>query len=684
MTLPASGPLSLSDIQTEFGGSNPISLNEYYAGGGLVPAGTSGTYGAVPTSGQISVQNFYGTSAIIPVYIEEIFSTYLYTGTGSAQTITNNIDLSANGGLVWIKGRMGTSNHMLWDSVSTASLSSNTTDASGNSGTFITSTSSSGFSINNNSRVSQSTYNFASWTFRKQPKFFDVVTYTGNGSARTIAHNLGSAPGCIMIKCLNDTFDWIVWHRSFAANNQNAFLNTTNAAGAYGVTSSTAPTDTVFSLTTSPYTNQNGSTYVAYLFAHNAGGFGATGSDNVISCGSFTTNGSGNATVNLGYEPQWAMVKTVNSAGTWWMMDTMRGWTANTGNNFQYLQAQSSSAEGAAGTTPINATGFTVAGNNFNSSDTYIYIAIRRGPMKVPTDATKVLQVSTTSTARLIGDIYDSNLNPPDLYIFQRLTPFGAWWSDRLRGWKLFSSRGSDGEEGASYVAQSGKQDELVYVGNWDSALAYANWYFRRAPGFFDTVCYTGTGVNRTVAHNLTVAPELLITKCRNGTSLWMVYDAAGGNTKRLILNGTNTYDVDISYWNNTTPTASVFTLGNSAELNASGSTYVAYLFATCAGVSKVGTYTGTGALQTVNCGFASGVRWVLIKRTDSTGGWYVYDSARGITSGNDPYLFLNNSDGEVTGTNYVDTTSVGFQVTAAAPAGLNANGGTYIFLAIA
>jgi hypothetical protein len=66
MALPSSGPLSLNDIQTEFGGSNPISLNEYYAGGSFVAAGTSGTYGAVPSSGTISIQNFYGTTAFTP------------------------------------------------------------------------------------------------------------------------------------------------------------------------------------------------------------------------------------------------------------------------------------------------------------------------------------------------------------------------------------------------------------------------------------------------------------------------------------------------------------------------------------------------------------------------------------------------------------------------------------------
>ena len=82
MTIPASGPLAMTEIQTEFGGTNPIGLNEYYAGGGLVPAGTTGTYGAVPSSGTLSIQNFYGTSNYIPVYVEELFSTWLYTGTG--------------------------------------------------------------------------------------------------------------------------------------------------------------------------------------------------------------------------------------------------------------------------------------------------------------------------------------------------------------------------------------------------------------------------------------------------------------------------------------------------------------------------------------------------------------------------------------------------------------------------
>jgi hypothetical protein len=127
-----------------------------------------------------------------------------------------------------------------------------------------------------------------------------------------------------------------------------------------------------------------------------------------------------------------------------------------------------------------------------------------------------------------------------------------------------------------------------------------------------------------------------------------------------------------------------VFSLGTSIRANQSGTTYVAYLFATCPGVSKVGSYTGTGTTQTINCGFTGGARFVLIKRTDDIGDWYVWDSARGIVAGNDPYLLLNSTAAEVTSTDYVDTFAAGFELTATAPAAINASGGSYIFLAIA
>jgi len=231
----------------------------------------------------------------------------------------------------------------------------------------------------------------------------------------------------------------------------------------------------------------------------------------------------------------------------------------------------------------------------------------------------------------------------------------------------------------------TGVTNGVLYAGGAGVAGNYPLLYsFRRAPGFFDEVCYTGTASNPGVLnHNLTVAPELMIVKTRSNVNYFAIYSSSLGNTKSLLLPDTGAAAVRTT-WNNTSPTSTTFTVENDSRVYFSGYTYVAYLFATVAGVSKVGSYTGTGALQTVACGFTSGARFVLIKRTDSTGDWYVWDSARGITSGNDPYLLINTTAAEITATNYVDTDATGFKVTAAAPAALNASGGTYIFLAIA
>jgi hypothetical protein len=216
------------------------------------------------------------------------------------------------------------------------------------------------------------------------------------------------------------------------------------------------------------------------------------------------------------------------------------------------------------------------------------------------------------------------------------------------------------------------------------SSNTFINYLFKRAPSFFDVVCYTGNGVaGQTYNHNLGVAPDLIITKRRSAAESWGVYASPLGATKWLNL---STTDVALTepLWYDTAPTSSVFSVNSYAMINGSGSTYVAYLFATCAGVSKVGSYTGTATTLQIDCGFTAGARFVLIKRTDSTGDWYVWDTARGIIAGNDPYLLLNSTAAEVTSTDYIDTYSVGFEISSTAPAAINASGGNFIFLAIA
>ena len=709
MTLPASGPLAMTDIQTEFGGTNPIGLNEYYAGGGLVPPGTSGTYGAVPSSGALSIQNFYGTSNYIPVYIEELFSTYVYTGNLSTQTITNGIDLAGEGGLVWFKWRSGgndlISNYLLDSSRPlNRPLRSNADDGQSTFGNSLV-LNNNGFTIpDGGSQWNYNPYLYTSWTFRKQPKFFDIVTYTGTGVNRTVAHNLGSVPGCIIVKRTDTAANWAVYHRSIA-NTQYLVLNSA-ASAATGATwwNSTTPTDTVFSLGTDTTVNASGGTYVAYIFAHDAGGFGLTGTDNIISCGSFTTDGSGNATVNLGYEPQWALVKSTSFTDSWYLIDVMRGASQTATNT---LRANTNSAESAytSGYFAPTATGFTtpVAGL-FTGGQSFIYIAIRRGPMKVPTLGTSVFQPrdpgSAANTVITTGFPVDAQIVPAnkdavhDTYFISRLQGVDTRNSGSAFPYLLTNT--TDAEATSTGVTNRWSNTGFT-IPSGPFSINPVFYSFGRAPSFFDEVCYTGTGVNLTVlSHNLTAPPELVIIKGRNtpsapfGTAWPVAADFTATGNRSLSLNTNSSGGgVEILYGTGqpmgAAPTSTTITLGGTpATYNASGATYVAYLFATCPGVSKVGGYTGNGSSQTINCGFAAGSRFILIKRTDSTGDWYVWDSARGINPVNDPRLSLNSTAAEVTTDDSVDTTSTGFVVNQVAATNINVSSGTYIFLAIA
>jgi len=646
-------------------------------------------------------------------YIEDVFSTYVYSGNGSTQTITNGIDLAGKGGLVWAKCRTGAYSHMLQDTVrgSYKYIQSDNTVGQNSNPLFdwFKSFNSDGFTVAytpsygpvlNDPILNASGQTYASWTFRKQPKFFDVVTFTtaGDGSA-TVNHTLGSTAGMVIIKGTSAS-DWLVYHRSLASTSNYLVLQSTSAAGDYGsswiTTSSTQITFPSGGLLA------GGSTYVMYLYAHNAGGFGLTGTDNVISCGSYTGNGTTvGPDVNLGYEPQFLMVKNTSAVGSWFMWDSMRGITAD--GSVQNLTANASTAETTSSSAmSINATGFSPRSLVFSGSgSTYIYIAIRRGPMKVPTSGTSVFApVAYTGTNvdnRLVntGIVTDMTM----ARIRTALSTGSFYTADRLRGDYFIGTAVTDAEAtdadsfmtptvgyGNSFSAMNG-----FGVGNdatrqlnqsSTSQLAYA---FQRAPSFFDEVCYTGTGVARTVNHNLGVAPELILLKCRNAVAFWPVYAAPLGTTKYLSLNQVNgaSSDTGGAYWNNTSPTSSVFSLGiGGPASNSNGNTYVAYLFATCAGVSKVGSYTGTDATQTINCGFSGGARFVLIKKTNGTGNWLVWDSARGMISGTDPSLRLNSNLAEQNSDD-VYAIAGGFQLVSAAGE-INGLGDTYIYLAIA
>lgn len=627
------------------------------------------------------------------LFVEDCFSCFLYTGDGSTQTITNGIDLAGKGGMLWRKSRGFSGNHVILDTVRgiASYLESNTTSAAGTGYNWIASFNSDGFTNNNNSVNNGPS---VSWTFRKAPNFFDVVTYTGDGTDnRQISHNLGVAPGFIVVKSTSSSNGWACWHRGNGTTNYNLRLNSTGEGytptniGGFPV----AASSTTFTVRNGVNgwdgvnysANDTGQTYVAYLFAHN------TASDGFIQCGSF--DGAANTNITLGWEPQWIMFKNTTGASNWQIVDNMRGMPV--GSDDRQLMANLANAESDNGLCSPTATGFTwvpsAAGN------TYIYMAIRRGPMRTPTLGTSVFQAITdqgdlveTSTATFPLDMqfntfYDQSSSTYNNQINDRLRGIG--FSPTFNATPHLTTASTDAETTSnSYLAFKGNGMDVTKSDGWGTWKAIF-YNFRRAPGFMDVVCYTGNGnQNLVVNHSLGVAPEMVITKKRTGSNRnWGVYTAFVGTAKKLRINTIEAV-INDSFFFPATPTSTVLNQGNADETNEGGSTYVAYLFASVPGVSKVGTYTGNGSSQTINCAFTTGARFVLIKRTDSTGDWWVWDTARGIVSANDPALRLNSTAAETTGIDSVDPDSTGFVVNQDATTNINVNGASYIFLSIA
>jgi hypothetical protein len=298
--------------------------------------------------------------------------------------------------------------------------------------------------------------------------------------------------------------------------------------------------------------------------------------------------------------------------------------------------------------------------------------------MKTPEAATEVFAMDTFGG----GPPAFTSGFPVDLGIYKRADGISNWtWSSRFTSGKELISNDTDDESsdaGLTFDYQDG------WYNSSSTYSDYISWMFKRAPGFFDVVAYDGTGSARTVSHNLGVTPELMLIKRCDGDEAWAVYVNGISPTKMLELNVYNSAATLTGRWDNTAPTSSVFTVESHDTVNGSDYTYIAYLFATLPGISKVGSYTGTGSNIDVDCGFTSGARFVMVKRTDDNGDWYVWNTERGIIAGDDPYLLMNEGDAEVTNTDYIDPLTTGFTITSSAPDALNVSGGTYIYLAIA
>jgi hypothetical protein len=201
----------------------------------------------------------------------------------------------------------------------------------------------------------------------------------------------------------------------------------------------------------------------------------------------------------------------------------------------------------------------------------------------------------------------------------------------------------------------------------------------------FSIVTYTGTGVTGTVGHGL-VKPSLIIIKNRDSVLNWIVYHASRGATEYAWFNTTGAFAVASGPWNDTEPTSSVFTIGGAnTNNNESTKKIVAYCFAPVAGYSAFGSYTGNGSADGpfVYTGFRP--RWVMIKRTDTTGSWLMLDAARDSTNVVSPYLLAESAGAEDSAGafDWLDFTSNGFKHRNTG-AWHNASGGTYVYACFA
>ncbi len=198
----------------------------------------------------------------------------------------------------------------------------------------------------------------------------------------------------------------------------------------------------------------------------------------------------------------------------------------------------------------------------------------------------------------------------------------------------------------------------------------------------FSIATYTGTGANATVGHGLGVAPAMVIVKRRNSTGNWNVRHVSITAANSLYLNLTNASQSDPTVWNSTVPTSTVFSIGTDTGVNASGGTYVAYCWAEIAGFSKFTSYTGNGSSDGVFIYTGFRPKYVMVKRTDTTGEWNILDSARNTYNIMGQLLWSDASSAEAT-YNTCDFLSNGIKMRGTA-SDTNASGGSYIIACFA
>ena len=629
-------------------------------------------------------------------------------GPFSAAPTTDN-----SGGLVWLKNRDNGTQHVLYDTVRgrTKYLPSNDTNAQttvGNTANGIISFDNSGFTMGDNiESLNANAEDVVAWTFRKQKKFFDIVTWTGNSDAdQVISHNLGSIPGAIICRCLSGG-TWFTYHRE-CGDTKHLRLNANSAEATTGTGGGSSGSWSVgassFNAPGSLSLNDNGDEYIAYIFAHDAGGFGEDGTNNAIQCGTYTGNGSGTGPlINIGWQPQWMMTKAVSTTSNWVITDIVRGWR---GADDVLLDADQTGADYSnVATGMLRGDGVKISTTYQNTSGAkYVYIAIRASDGvvgKLPATGEDAFQATfgngqgwSTSQAWTTQTGWD-----PDWAIRKLYTAVNQAGSIYLSGARIRFLKELQVDDTTAGTAAEGngptfQWDKNVPTGGMGDGSSfnqhYEAWMWNKGPGF-DTLTYQGNGASwpstNAITHNLGGIPEMIITKAlwggsNSGVDHWSCYHSGlSGNNYQIWLNRYFQESSDAAgNWNPTATTFNPFndpTAANSANDN--GTEYLAMLFRSVEGISKVGSYTGQATDLDLDLGFTP--RFFMVKNISSgrenQDNWAFWDNRRGIATGNDSFLTMNVKNRDVRNFDLIDPIANGLRIRSVANKGTNPNDGT-------
>ena len=326
--------------------------------------------------------NYLSTSSLSPAVEDSstAFQTTLYTGNGSTQSITNGGNSDLQPDLIWIKNRDASDSSVITDAVRgvTKILASDANTAEATDADTITAFASDGFALGADDKVNTNTEKYVSWNWKESAtNGFDIVSFTGNATARTISHSLGVAPRLMMVKNLADSDNWAVYHASMAADPQTDYLSlntNSNITDDSTVWNDTAPTSSVFSVGTSSLTNGNSEAMIAYLFAE---------VDGLSSFRKYTGNSNANGTfVHTGHRPSLIIIKEL-ATEDWVIYDTARN-VINESKTVLRVDSNTTEYTGSGREIDILSNGFKLRTSNatLNSSGDFIYMSWSETPFK--------------------------------------------------------------------------------------------------------------------------------------------------------------------------------------------------------------------------------------------------------------------------------------------------------------